>query len=194
MVRLAETDLRKPRGISPYGDAQGAHLEGASVGSGRSSRPRRSGAPPIGGRAPGDRECLVASCRMIGKPVKERRTFMGPSRKLELRELVTGADPVASVVVLHGLGADGSDFVPVAQELDLSAVGPVRFVFPSAPVRPVSINGGYAMRAWYDIFPPSADPTVARQEDVSGLRERPGSGAAVADREAQRSGRPSARS
>jgi phospholipase/carboxylesterase len=115
---------------------------------------------------------------------------MGPSRKLELRELVTGgdsgADPVASVVVLHGLGADGSDFVPIAQELDLSAVGPVRFVFPSAPVRPVSINGGFAMRAWYDIFPPSVDPTVARQEDVSGLRESQDLVQQLLDREAQR--------
>ena len=62
---------------------------------------------------------------------------------LDCLELVTGADPratpVASVVVLHGLGADGNDFVPIAQELDLAAVGPIRFVFPSAPVRPVTL-------------------------------------------------------
>ena len=56
------------------------------------------------------------------------------------------------MIVLHGLGADGNDFVPVAQELDLGAVGPVRFIFPHAPTMPVTINGGYVMRAWYDIL------------------------------------------
>ncbi|MCU0763075.1 MAG: alpha/beta hydrolase [Hydrogenophaga sp.] len=90
----------------------------------------------------------------------------------ELLEWVSGGDaqavPVASILVLHGLGADGRDFVPIAQELDLDAVGPVRFVFPSAPVQPVTINGGYAMRAWYDIHPPGADG--ARREDEAGLR------------------------
>jgi phospholipase/carboxylesterase len=93
---------------------------------------------------------------------------------IELIEFTTGGDaaaqPVASVVVLHGLGADGSDFVPVAQAMDLSAVGPVRFVFPSAPVQPVTINAGYEMRAWYDIFPPGTDPAVPRREDEPGLR------------------------
>ncbi|MGE0347838.1 alpha/beta hydrolase [Hydrogenophaga sp.] len=93
---------------------------------------------------------------------------------LEIQELVTGADPAAtpaaSLIVLHGLGADGSDFVPIAQELDLGAIGPVRFVFPSAPVRPVTINGGYRMRAWYDIHPPSTNPAVPRPEDEAGLR------------------------
>jgi phospholipase/carboxylesterase len=92
---------------------------------------------------------------------------------LECQELVTGGDPAAapgaSIIVLHGLGADGSDFVPIARELDLSAAGPVRFVFPSAPVRPVSLNGGYRMRAWYDIFPPDPDPAVPRREDEAGL-------------------------
>lgn len=78
----------------------------------------------------------------------------------------------ASVIVLHGLGADGSDFLPVAQALDLSGLGPVRFVLPSAPTRPVTINGGYVMRAWYDIFPPpQGDPAAARREDEAGLRE-----------------------
>lgn len=92
---------------------------------------------------------------------------------IECIEFTTGDDanaaPVASIVVLHGLGADGRDFVPIAQELDLGAVGPVRWVFPSAPVRPVTLNGGYRMRAWYDIYPPGADG--ARRDDVTGLRE-----------------------
>lgn len=93
---------------------------------------------------------------------------------LDLLEFLTGPDaaaaPVASVIVLHGLGADGRDFVPVAQAMDLSAVGPVRFVLPSAPERPVTINGGYRMRAWYDLYPPPADPDQPRPEDEAGLR------------------------
>jgi hypothetical protein len=71
---------------------------------------------------------------------------------LEAIEHETGPAPRASMIILHGLGADGNDFVPVAHELDLAAVGPVRFVFPHAPTRPVTINGGYVMRAWYDIL------------------------------------------
>jgi phospholipase/carboxylesterase len=85
---------------------------------------------------------------------------------LETIEVETGAGPRATVIVLHGLGADGNDFVPVCDELDLTAVGPVRFVFPSAPMRPVTINGGYVMRAWYDIV----DIGSARREDETGLR------------------------
>jgi phospholipase/carboxylesterase len=107
---------------------------------------------------------------------------------LETIELIAGGDaaaqPVASVIVLHGLGADGRDFVPIAQELDLSAVGPVRFVLPSAPVRPVTLNGGYEMRAWYDIYPPSR--TGPRREDEAGLRESQAIVQQLIDREAGR--------
>jgi phospholipase/carboxylesterase len=71
------------------------------------------------------------------------------------------------MIVLHGLGADGNDFVPVARELDLSTVGPVRFVFPHAPTMPVTINGGYVMRAWYDIL----GTDLVRREDEAGLRQ-----------------------
>ncbi|HYF59372.1 MAG TPA: alpha/beta hydrolase [Burkholderiaceae bacterium] len=81
-------------------------------------------------------------------------------------EIETGPAPAASVVVLHGLGADGRDFVPIASELDLSAVGPVRWVFPHAPMRPVTINGGHVMRAWYDIVVSD----LGRREDEAGLR------------------------
>lgn len=91
---------------------------------------------------------------------------------LETIEWVAGggaeALPSASVIVLHGLGADGNDFVPVARAMDLSAVGPVRWIFPNAPVRPVTLNAGVAMRAWYDIHPPGADGH--RPEDEIGLR------------------------
>ena len=109
---------------------------------------------------------------------------------LETLDMVSGADPaatpVASIIVLHGLGADGNDFVPIAQELDLAAIGPVRFVFPSAPVRPVSLNGGYRMRAWYDIFPPANEPGKDRAEDAPGLRDAAALVQGLLDREASR--------
>ena len=85
---------------------------------------------------------------------------------LDAIEFETGPNPTASLIVLHGLGADGNDFVPIAEELRLDAVGPVRFVFPHAPVRPVTINGGMSMRAWYDLL--QAD--LVRHEDEAGLR------------------------
>jgi len=81
-------------------------------------------------------------------------------------EIETAPNPAATVIVMHGLGADGNDFVSLVNELDLSGVGPVRFVFPNAPVIPVTINGGYQMPAWYDI----AAPDLASQEDEAGLR------------------------
>jgi len=86
---------------------------------------------------------------------------------LEGLEFETAPEPTASIIVLHGLGADGNDFVPIAQELDLDAVGPIRYVFPHAPVRPVTINNGYRMRAWYDIL----GLDLVRREDEAGLRE-----------------------
>lgn len=89
-----------------------------------------------------------------------------PAMPLPAIEITTGPAPRASIVILHGLGADGNDFAPIANELDLSAIGDVRFVLPHAPTRPVTINGGYVMRAWYDIL--GAD--LARREDEAGLR------------------------
>ncbi len=86
---------------------------------------------------------------------------------LECIEQQTSATPGASLIVLHGLGADGNDFVPIAQELDLAAAGGVRFVFPHAPMRPVTLNGGFVMRAWYDIL----GTPLARREDEAGLRQ-----------------------
>ncbi|HEY4956399.1 MAG TPA: alpha/beta hydrolase [Caldimonas sp.] len=87
---------------------------------------------------------------------------------LEAIELDSAPNAGASIIILHGLGADGNDFVPVAHELDLAAVGPVRFVFPHAPTRPVTINGGYVMRAWYDIL---GLDSHEQREDEAGLRE-----------------------
>jgi phospholipase/carboxylesterase len=85
---------------------------------------------------------------------------------LQSIDIETAPSPKASVIILHGLGADGNDFVPVASELDLRSLGPVRFVFP--PTRPVTINGGYVMRAWYDIL--GLGPQKQR-EDEAGLRQ-----------------------
>ncbi|HEX4332513.1 MAG TPA: alpha/beta fold hydrolase [Usitatibacter sp.] len=86
---------------------------------------------------------------------------------LERVEVSTGAKPVGTVIWLHGLGADGWDFVPLVRELSLPAELPLRFVFPHAPERPVTINNGYMMRAWYDI----AQQDLARVPDEPGIRE-----------------------
>ena len=66
-------------------------------------------------------------------------------------EIETGPNPVASIIWLHGLGADGHDFEPIIPELRLPSATAIRFVFPHAPFRPVTVNGGATMRAWYDI-------------------------------------------
>jgi phospholipase/carboxylesterase len=70
---------------------------------------------------------------------------------LETIEVETAPNPAASVIWLHGLGADGNDFAPIVDQLDLSGMPAVRFVFPHAPRRAVTINHGFVMRAWYDI-------------------------------------------
>jgi len=87
--------------------------------------------------------------------------------KLERVELATGSRPVGTVIWLHGLGADGWDFVPIVRELALPAEMPLRFVFPHARERPVTINNGHVMRAWYDI----AQQDIARVPDERGIRE-----------------------
>ncbi len=66
-------------------------------------------------------------------------------------ELESAPHPTAAVIWLHGLGADGNDFAPIVQEMDLSGCPPIRFVFPHAPSIPVTVNGGHVMPAWYDI-------------------------------------------
>ena len=86
---------------------------------------------------------------------------------LQSIELNPGVPAAATVIILHGLGADGTDFLSMADELSLAPVGPVRFVFPRAPVRRVTINGGQPMRAWYDIL----GVDLAKREDEPGLRD-----------------------
>lgn len=95
-------------------------------------------------------------------------------------EVETGANPAWSVVWLHGLGADGHDFEPIVAELDLPEA--VRFVFPHAPVRPVTVNGGYPMRAWYDIC--SLDRGAP--EDEAGIRASAAQVRGLIEREADR--------
>jgi phospholipase/carboxylesterase len=84
----------------------------------------------------------------------------------ETVEIETGPNPSGSVIWLHGLGADGHDFEPIVPELRLPGSLALRFVFPHAPVRPVTINGGMSMRAWYDIFSLDRDGPV----DEDGIR------------------------
>ena len=88
------------------------------------------------------------------------------SEPLQAIEIETRPKPSHSVIWLHGLGADGNDFVPIVQELSLPPLG-IRFVFPHAPMRPVTINGGFVMRAWYDI----AYQDLVMKEDEPGLRQ-----------------------
>ena len=88
------------------------------------------------------------------------------SELLEHVQIETGDNPAFSVIWLHGLGADGHDFVPIVRELDLSGLPDIRFIFPHAPTMPVTINNGYVMRAWYDI----TGAELVRREDETGLR------------------------
>ena len=100
----------------------------------------------------------------------------------ETVEVTAGEPPVGSVIWLHGLGADGHDFEPIVPELKLPAELPLRFVFPHAPVRPVTINGGMAMSAWYDIL--SLD--TSGRADADGIRESTALLEALVEHEQQR--------
>ena len=104
---------------------------------------------------------------------------------LQTIEVHPAGTAVASVIVLHGLGADGTDFLPFADEIDLSTIGPVRWLLPRAPVRPVSVNNGYRMRAWYDIFEFGAQAANPREDDA-GLRDSFAAVHALIDREVAR--------
>jgi phospholipase/carboxylesterase len=82
-------------------------------------------------------------------------------------EIETGRNPTAAVIWLHGLGADGHDFEPIVPELRIPSALPIRFIFPHAPHRPVTINNGYVMRAWYDV----RTAAFIQREDEAGIRE-----------------------
>jgi phospholipase/carboxylesterase len=89
-----------------------------------------------------------------------------PDALLETLEVHTAPSPTAAVIWMHGLGADGHDFVDIVPVLRLPVALAVRFVFPHAPMQPVTINGGMVMRAWYDVIPDGA----GRREDEPGIR------------------------
>jgi phospholipase/carboxylesterase len=101
---------------------------------------------------------------------------------LQTIEINPAAAPRASIIILHGLGADGTDFLPMADELDLAAVGPVRYLMPRAPVRRVTINGGQPMRAWYDLL----GLDLVKREDEAGLRDSMQQVGQLIDREVDR--------
>jgi phospholipase/carboxylesterase len=102
-----------------------------------------------------------------------------PAEILPSIELETAPNPIASVIWLHGLGADGNDFVPIVPELGLPESLRLRFVFPHASVRAVTINNGMRMRAWYDI----AAADLTNRADLAGVRESQGQLEALIERE-----------
>ena len=101
---------------------------------------------------------------------------------LDAIETESAPGPTAAVIWMHGLGADGHDFEPIVPELRLPASLPVRFVFPHAPLRPVTINQGHVMRAWYDIRALAG----VRREDEAGVRQSARQIEALMERERQR--------
>ncbi len=101
---------------------------------------------------------------------------------LDALEHATGPDPAWAVLWLHGLGADGNDFVPIVPELLRPDWPALRFVFPHAPVRPVTINGGMPMRAWYDI----RDMDLSNRADAEGVEQSVAQVEALIAREAGR--------
>ncbi|PTQ81354.1 phospholipase/carboxylesterase [Nitrosospira multiformis] len=103
-------------------------------------------------------------------------------------ELETAVHPARTIIWMHGLGADGSDFVPIVDELALPSIPAVRFVFPHASMRPVSINRGMVMRAWYDYD--IADGSAALQENMASLRESQRAIEALVSHEVQRGVKP----
>jgi len=104
---------------------------------------------------------------------------------LETIEIETGKNPAAGVIWLHGLGADGNDFVPIVDELGLDGAPAIRFVFPHAPMRAVTINNGMVMRAWYDVSLGDLEGNP-RRADEQGVRESQAQITALIERETQR--------
>lgn len=106
-------------------------------------------------------------------------------RLLDAIEIETGAHPGKTVIWMHGLGADGNDFVPIVRELDLRGLSAIRFIFPHAPMRPVTINNGYVMRAWYDVTYGDLEGR-SKRPDEAGVRASEKSIRALIAREIER--------
>src|SRR5262245_35617256 len=107
------------------------------------------------------------------------------TKLLEAIEMETGKNPTASIIWMHGLDADGNYFVPIVGELGLDTAAAVRFVFPHPPVRPVTINNGYVMRAWYDVSFGDLEGK-SRRADEQGVRESQAQIDALIEREEKR--------
>jgi phospholipase/carboxylesterase len=105
---------------------------------------------------------------------------------LEAIEIETDRNPTAAVIWMHGLGADGSDFVPIVDELELAGAPAIRFVFPHAPMQPVTINNGYVMRAWYDVKWGDLEGR-AKEPDAQGVRTSQAAVLQLIERERSRS-------
>lgn len=118
----------------------------------------------------------------MGETDRLAHTKGTPMNLLASVERETGPEPRHSVIWLHGLGADGNDFVPIVPDLVDNAWPALRFVFPHAPVQPVSVNGGVPMRAWYDIFGFDA----RAPQDEAGIRRAIGAVEALIAREHER--------
>ena len=101
---------------------------------------------------------------------------------LETVEINTGANPEAAIIWLHGLGADGHDFEPIVPQLLWPGAPAMRFVFPHAPIRPVTINNGMQMRAWYDIV----EMSLNRGQDKQGITQSIGLATELVRRERER--------
>jgi phospholipase/carboxylesterase len=104
------------------------------------------------------------------------------TKLLENIEIETAPHPTVAIIWMHGLGADGNDFVPLVRELDLTGLPGIRFVFPHSDTMPVTVNNGYVMRSWYDIV----HSDLGRREDEAGLRKSQGQIEALIEREKAR--------
>ena len=98
---------------------------------------------------------------------------------LQTLDFSPGAPPAATIIVMHGLGAAPTDFLSFVTSMDLSAIGPARWVFPAAPIQAVTINGGMEMPSWYDIL----GMDIVSRQDEAGLRASAAEIQAVIDRE-----------
>jgi len=107
------------------------------------------------------------------------------TKLLETIEIETDKNPTAAIIWMHGLGADANDSVPIVNELGLDGAPAVRFVFPNAPMRPVTINNGYVMRAWYDVSFGDLEGK-SRRADEQGVRESQAQIGTLIEREAGR--------
>lgn len=113
--------------------------------------------------------CSVALFGLIRMNSYNSSTDRTVTTEIEFIESQTGLEPRHAVIWLHGLGADGHDFEFIAPQLGIPADTPVRFIFPHAPMRPITVNGGMVMRGWYDIVDLPVDPGQPRREDRQGL-------------------------